>query len=546
MRVMAFWEEPDLDAPADSVRIWTEGFEGQAPPGRIVRVQELWATDEPTPLKAIGIKFNEPCCLLLKKLSGFLTEAAFIRDELLAGTAEPDAPPPAGKEPSVADFHRVDNPDLFRKCRDFYGMVKDFQKRGRFQSMYRVTLTSGLDHRIVVFNPLTRCEQEMICFDSNSYLGLHKHPRVLETAARVMKRVGYGTPSAQLLAGTTRYLRELEEAICSFHGREETLVFPSGYAANLGAILGLVRQNDAVIRDRLSHTSIHDACRMCDSRLVRTYPTGDMAALGKFLENAGQNASCKGKLIATDGVFSMHGKVVDLPPIVELARKHGARLLVDEAHSTGVIGETGRGVEELYNLPGSIDILVGTFSKAPGTVGGYVCGSREVIYYLRFFAHPGMFTAALPAHICAGVTEAFRCMADDPRPRQRLWKNVRQFVPALREAGFNVSSPESPIVTIFIGAEPLLWAVSADLFQSGLKCGNAAFPAVPRGESILRLAVNARHTQKDLEETVSILAGVGRKYGILHRTPEEIKDIGRRLVGSEKPGSKTETGASEE
>jgi glycine C-acetyltransferase len=220
--------------------------------------------------------------------------------------------------------------------------------------------------------------------------------------------------------------------------------------------------------------------------------------------------------------------------------------MVDEAHATGVIGPTGRGTEEHYGLPGSVDVLMGTFSKAPGTVGGYVCGSRELVYYLRFYAHSAMFTAALPSHLCAGIACAYRVMDEEPEHRERLWANVRAFAPALRAAGFLVSEPESPILTLFVGASPLLWHMSRALFDAGIKVGNVAFPAVPQGEAILRLTVNARHTAEDLEHAVEVLAALGQRYGILHRTAEEIREIGAALPldgTAEDAGAKTAEGA---
>lgn len=453
----------------------------------------------------------------------------YLTDELCADHLQGLTSTLNAEDHTILDFYRKDSSDLFEKCALFYELVKDLQKKQLFQALYRVTLTGGLDHRIRVFNPIRRREEEMICFDSNSYLGLHLHPRVISAVKQALDQFGYGTPSAQLLCGTNRYLRQLEEIISRFHGREDTMIFPSGYAANLGALTALVRENDLVVRDRFSHASIHDGCRFTGSRFVRTYPHTDLEELERILAGASAESEVMGKLIITDGVFSMHGRLAPLPGLVELARRHEARLMVDEAHSTGIIGPTGRGLEEHYGLEGSIDVLVGTFSKVLGTSGGYVCGSRELIYYLRFYANSGMFTASLPAASCAGVAEAFRVLEEEPEHRERLWGNVRTLVPALQAEGFAVSEPESPIVTVFVGSSKLLWLFSRDLFDSGIKCGNVAFPAVPVGQAILRLTVNARHTREDLERAVDTFVRLGDKYGIRHRDPEDIHDIGDRL-----------------
>ena len=423
--------------------------------------------------------------------------------------------------------------DLFAKCRQFRGTVAGLERDGSFQRLYRVMLTSGLDHRITVWNPFRHAEQEMICFDSNSYLGLHRHPRVVGAVREALERVGYGTPSAQVLCGTNRYLRELEETVSRYHGREDTLVFPSGYAANLGAITALAGRHDMVLCDRFSHASIHDAVRAAGSRHYRIYPHGGLDRLESLL--AAAPPAVRGRLIATDGVFSMNGSVAELPRLASLARQYGARLLVDEAHATGVLGPEGRGTEDLFGMPGAIDVLVGTFSKAPGTAGGYVTGSRELIGFLRFHAHSGMFTAALPAALCAGVTEAFHVMEEEPEHRRQLWCNVRAFAPELRRAGFLVAETGSPIVAVFLGSLALLCSFGRDLYESGIKCGSVAFPAVPRNGAILRLAVNARHTPEELAHTLEVFRALGKRYGILHRTCEEILEMGEQVAAGVRP-----------
>lgn len=424
---------------------------------------------------------------------------------------------------------RSDSDDLFDKCRRFTAFLDGLRACQVYQALYRVTLDGGLDRRIQVFNPLVGGQQEMLCFDSNSYLHLHRHPRVVERTRRVLGRVGYGTASAQLLCGTNRYLRELEDVVSEFHGRQSTLVFPSGYAANLGAITALVTERDLVAYDRFSHASIHDACRATRSRRARRYPHRDHRALARILERAAREPDGGGKLVVTDGVFSMHGTLAPLPELVALKRRHGAKLMVDEAHSTGVIGPTGRGLEEHYRLPDSIDVLMGTFSKAPGTIGGYVTGSRELIDYLRFFARSAMFTAALPAALCAGIAEAFRVMQREPEHRERLWQNVRRLTRGLSQAGFDISPAQSPIVTVFMGSERLLLCLSRDLFRAGVKAGNVAYPAVPKGEAVLRLTVNARHTDEDLDRVVDVLTELSKRYGIHGRDPADVRAIGERL-----------------
>jgi 4-hydroxy-2,2'-bipyrrole-5-methanol synthase len=442
---------------------------------------------------------------------------------------------PPGRSPegsvltqAVTDFYDTGSSDLFDKCALFSGYLGEMRRLGLYQAQYRVTLEGPLDHRIRVRNPFTGAVQEMICFDSNSYLGLHLHPRVVAAVHDALDEVGYGTPSAQMLGGTNRYLCELEEAVSTFLGRAATLIFPSGYAANIGILTGLVRSGDLVVRDRHCHASLNDGCRWAGARHGGIYRHLDPVDCERLIVREAHKA--RAKLIVTDGIFSMHGRIVPLPELRQVADRQGARLMVDDAHGLGVLGATGRGIEEHFGLPGAVDVLMGTFSKAPGAVGGYVCGSKELIDYLRVFAHAAMFTASLPAATCAGLTTALRVMDEEPEHRARLWSNTRRLWTGLRQAGLSVPALESPILPVFMGHEKLLWSVSRGLFAAGLKCGNVSYPAVPRGESILRISVSARHTADDLDRAVETIREVAGRFGILNLSPAEIRAVGRRVA----------------
>jgi 8-amino-7-oxononanoate synthase len=434
----------------------------------------------------------------------------------------------SGRLPALDELG-AGGPELFDKCAAFRAFTGALRAGGYFQSQYRLVLEGALDHVIRVRDPFSGRVRQMLCFDSNSYLGLHLDPRVVAAVRRVLSVTGYGTPSAQVLGGTNRWLRELEQTISEFYGREDTVVFPTGYAANVGALTALLGPGDLVARDRFSHASIHDGCRWSGARLGGVYAHLDVDALGRLLARDAPRAA--GRLVVSDGVFSMHGDLAPLPQLRAVASRHGARLMLDEAHSLGVYGERGRGLEEHFGLPGSVDVLMGTFSKAPGALGGYVSGRADVVEYLRFFARPSMFTAALPAPICAGIAEAFRIMARDSEPRRRLWANARYLRGRLAAAGLPVPEQPSPILPVFMGDERLLWAVSRELYAGGLKCGNVCHPAVPRGESMLRLSLNSRHTRAELDRAAELLIALGRRFGVLGRSREEIRGIGRRLAG---------------
>jgi 4-hydroxy-2,2'-bipyrrole-5-methanol synthase len=412
----------------------------------------------------------------------------------------------------LSDFYQCRSPDLFAKCNGFRGFRDQLAAQGLYRTAFRLELLSPLDRRVIARDPRGGCAKELICLDSNSYLGLHLHPRVIGAVHQTLDEAGYGTPSAQLLAGTNKWLIALEERVASFHRREAALIFPSGYATNIGLLTGILRSRDLFALDRLSHASIHDGCRWSGAR-GGAYDHNDIASLDRVFGGYGNARG--GRLIATDGVFSMHGRLAPLPGLVDAAKRNGARLMVDEAHSVGVIGATGRGIEEHFGLEGSVDILMGTFSKAPGSVGGYVCGSEELIEYLRFFARSNMFTAALPAPLCAGTAEAFRIMEEEPEHRERLWENARRLHRQLSQAGFRMAALESPILTVPAGNQHVLLHTARDLFEAGIKCGSVGHPAVPRDECLLRLSVNARHTAEDIDLTVEALARIGRARGFL-------------------------------
>ena len=411
--------------------------------------------------------------------------------------------------PTLADFHSDGSKDILSKCTRFGDYVRSVDATGLFKSQYRLELVGPIDHRIFVKDPDSGQVRELVCFDSNSYLGLHLHPRVMRAAARALNEAGNGCPSAQLLAGTHRWLVELEETVADFHGRPAAIVFPSGYAANVGALTALLRPGDWVARDRYCHASIHDGCAWSGATAGGAYRHGQMEQLRQLCSSA--DVTTSGKLIVSDGVFSMHGHLAPLPELFAIAQEHGARLMIDEAHSVGVLGKNGRGIEEHFDLHGCIDLLMGTFSKAPGSVGGYLCAAADVVQYLRFFARASMFTASLPPSTCAGITEAFRIMRDEPEHRERLWVNARRLHEGLLSAGFSLDSLESPIITIPIGSQQQLLIASRRLYEVGIKCGSVSYPAVPKNGCLLRFSVNARHKAEDIDFTIDVLSSLVAK-----------------------------------
>ena len=503
------------------------GRNSSLPDATVVRLGRQAEAPGQLRLIHVACSFEEEPNEAFTDLRDAFRQSSYVTHELLKSVPGiGDSEPP--REQDLREFEHSDTSRLLDKCAKFGGYMESLRATGLYQSLYRVTLTTPLDHRVSIYNPVTQREEDFVCFDSNSYLGLHIHPRVIEVTQKAVGEFGYGTPSAQLLSGTNRHLRELEETISRFHGRESTIVLSSGYAANVGAITALVGRHDFAVADQYSHTSVHDGCAWANPKQLRTYPHKDSDALREILERVASAKPQAGKLVVSDGVFSMHGSVADLPALREACDATGSTLMIDEAHSTGVLGPTGRGLEEVFDCEGAIDVLVGTFSKAPGTAGGYVSGDEELITYLRFFANSAMFSASLPAALCAGVNEAFKIMAEDSEPRERLWSNVKWLAPAIEDAGLSIPSPESPILTVFIGDTSLLWQVSRELYDRGVKCGNVCYPAVPPGEGILRISVNARHSRRDLERCVEALVEVGQKYDLLGRDMADLQALGER------------------
>jgi 7-keto-8-aminopelargonate synthetase-like enzyme len=448
----------------------------------------------------VACSFRDPGTSALELLGPVVEPPLYIRGDLLRSSTEGVAKGLTHRQ--FARFAARRGRNILARCRDFFEYIDGLQQAGAYQTLYRVTTTTSLDNRTSVYNPFSGKEEEFICFDSNSYLGLHVHPRVLEATRSALDSFGYGSPSSQILSGTNRHLRELEETISAFHKREETIVFSSGYSANVGTISALVGKSDVVLADQFSHASLHDGARWAVGGRHKVFPHNDAATLGAMISEA-QQETRGGTLVVSDGVFSMHGGLVDLPAIRLEARRNKATLM------------TGRGIEERFGCEGSIDILMGTLSKAPGTTGGYVCGTRELITYLRFFARSAMFSTALPAALCAGATEAFKLMMEDLEPLERLRANCEAFVSGLNQIGYQVAPAESAIVTILIGDPNLVVEFSRKLYERGIRCGAVAFPAVPSGGELLRLAMNARHTKDDIEQGIEALDAVGRELGFL-------------------------------
>lgn len=353
--------------------------------------------------------------------------------------------------------------------------------------------------------------REMGMYASYSYLGLIGHPRINKAAQAAIEKYGTGTHGVRTLAGTLAIHTELEETIAEFKQAEAAITYSSGYVTNLTTVSSLVGRGDYVFSDKLNHASIVDGCLMSGAHF-RRFRHNDMADLERRLEQAPAEA---GKLVVADAVFSMDGDIIDLPRLVEICRKHNAWLMIDEAHSTGVLGKTGRGIEEHFDMWGTIDIKMGTLSKTIPSVGGYVAGKKELINYLRHASRAYIFSAALPPAQAAAANEAFKVILDEPWRVEKLNANGERFIKGLQAAGFDTMMTETAIVPVLCGSDERAFMLTQAAHEKGLFVLPVVSPAVPVGLARLRATVTAAHEPDEIDYAIDVLAKAGKEIGII-------------------------------
>jgi glycine C-acetyltransferase len=353
--------------------------------------------------------------------------------------------------------------------------------------------------------------REMGMYASYSYLGLIGHPKINAAAKTAIDRYGTGTHGVRTLAGSLPLHTELEETIAGFKQAEAAITFTSGYVTNLTVVSTLVGRGDTVISDKLNHASIVDGCLMSGAKFVR-FRHNDMDGLEERLKSVETGST---KLVIADAVFSMDGDIIDFPRMVELCRKYGAWLMVDEAHSVGVLGKTGRGIEEHFNMPDTIDIKMGTLSKTIPSVGGYVAGQRELISFLRHASRAYIFSAALPPAQAAAAKAAFDVILEEPWRIEQLNRNAVQFIGGLQQRGFDTLNTETAIVPVLCGSDETAFAMTRAAQLKDLFVLPVVSPAVPPGLARLRATVTAAHEPQDIEAAMEIIAEAGREIGVL-------------------------------
>ena len=353
--------------------------------------------------------------------------------------------------------------------------------------------------------------REMGMFASYSYLGLVGHPRINQAAKEAIDRYGTGTHGVRTLAGSLDLHQELEETIAAFKQTESAVTYTSGYVTNLTVVSTLVGRGDYVISDKLNHASIVDGCLMSGAKFLR-FQHNDMEALEERLQSIKDGSA---KLVISDAVFSMDGDAIDFPRMVDLCRKYSAWLMIDEAHSIGVLGKTGRGIEEHFDMPGTIDIKMGTLSKTIPSVGGYIAGKKELIEYLRHASRAYIFSAALPPAQAAAANEAFKVILDEPWRVEKLRANAQQFISGLQNRGFDTLQTSTAIVPILCGDDNSAFAMTQAVQRQDIFVLPVVSPAVPPGLARLRATVTAAHEPGQIEHAMNIIQAAGKQGGVI-------------------------------
>lgn len=391
--------------------------------------------------------------------------------------------------------------DIFDKCCRFTA-ARDAISQGVYP--YFQPIEQSFDTEVVI-----RGERK-IMVGSNNYLGLTHHPYVLEKAQAALHRYGTGCTGSRFLNGTLDMHEELEFRLARLMGQESALVFSTGYQTNLGIVATLVSRNSIILQDRLNHASLVDAAQLSGGQMVR-YSHGDFTMLRRLLERHWDVGG--GVLIATDGVFSMEGDIVDLPAIVSLAREYGARVLVDDAHALGVLGEFGGGTSQHFRMEGEVDLVMGTFSKSFASIGGVAAGPEQAIHYLKHHARALIFSASMPPSAVATVLACIDVLEREPERRLALWANADYLRSGLQSLGFDTVTSETPIIPVVTGSMERTFEFWRALFDEGVFTNPVLPPAVPESSCRLRTSVMATHTREQLDQVLDAFTRVRARLG---------------------------------
>jgi len=385
--------------------------------------------------------------------------------------------------------------DLFNKCFE-YKLATDIKEVGLYPYFHQIT---GKQNSTVQMQG-----KETIMLGSNNYLGLTSHPKVIEETVKAVEKYGSGVSGSRFLNGTLDLHVNLEKELAEFLEKEDALVFSTGFQANLSIISALVGRHDYILSDKENHASIYDACKLSWGKMLR-YNHSDMADLEKQLQSVPDGF---GKLIVTDGVFSMTGAIANLPEIVKLAKKYNARVMVDDAHGFGTLGKTGKGTADHFRLTKEVDIIMGTFSKSLASLGGYMAGDAKIVDFVRHNARPFIFSAAIPAANAASALSALRILKAEPERVAKVNEIANYAREQLSARGIRIIPSTSPIIPIHIGDLQETFVVCNALLKAGVYANPVIPPATPPGESLIRTSYTALNTKEIIDKAVTIIDNV--------------------------------------
>jgi 8-amino-7-oxononanoate synthase len=391
--------------------------------------------------------------------------------------------------------------DILEKCFNFHA-ANELKKIGYYPYYHRVESEQGPE--------ITVEGKKRIVVCSNNYLGLANHPKVIEASANAAKRYGTSCTGSRLLNGTNDLHEKVERKFAKFVGKESAILFTTGHHSNLGALSCLVSKNEVFITDKLDHASIIDGCRLSFGQMAR-FRHNDMGDLERQLIKHKD----KGMLIIVDGIFSMEGDITNFPEISKLAKKYGARVFVDEAHSLGVIGSNGRGTGEYFNMEDDVDVLMATASKSMASIGGFIASKSEVIDYIKHNARSIIFTASLPPACVGAIDVSLDLIQQEPERRVKLMNTAKKMKEAFKSLGFNTNNSESPIIPLTVGTDIVAFKMWRMLFDEGVFASPVVTPAVPEGQAIIRTSYMATHTDEHLSFILEKFKKVGKTCSVI-------------------------------
>lgn len=402
---------------------------------------------------------------------------------------------------TLVDFADFDSDDLFEVTEYFYEYLRDASERKYM--VYGQPMMSGPRTEFEVYDNNAKHVRKFYNFCSYNYLGYSFHPEVIRAVQKALGKYGTGAVSAPLLSGYSYPVKELEDELAVLKGKEEAVVFSTGYGTNLGVLSALLKPGDAAVLDILSHASIYDGVRLSGAD-IKIFAHNNPRQLEKVLKGL----TGKRTIVCIEGVYSMDGDLSNLPELIPIAKKYGAKILVDEAHSSLVFGDKGGGVAQHFGLEDQVDISIGTFSKSFAALGGFAAGTKKLMTYIRMFARSYVFSCAMAPHTAVGILKILDIFKKDKSAKEKLWENTRYMWKELKAAGLDIANTKSQVIPIMVGSDLKLREISKRLLHEGLYTGIVTYPAVSKNKTRLRLSISAAHTKEQMDACVRILKKV--------------------------------------